>query len=165
MSCCRLDCSSCSGIIGSVPARARGCFLVSALTDRSPLSVNRTCREVRSQCGISKPVAPQRHAFAVHLLEAGTDLRTIQLLLGHRNLTTTARYLLIATSRVCATVSRRRLSEGPGPNRIRRSIRTANGAGGSKNCKTANGFFYSGWTLAVSTSTPALSMVSGELFS
>jgi site-specific recombinase XerD len=73
----------------------------------SPLSINRTCRKVRSQCGISKPVAPHslRHAFAVHLLEAGTDLRTIQLLLGHRNLTTTARYLLIATSRVCATVS------------------------------------------------------------
>jgi len=73
----------------------------------SPLSINRTCRKVRSQCGISKPVAPHslRHAFAVHLLEAGTDLRAIQLLLGHRNLTTTARYLLIATSRVCATVS------------------------------------------------------------
>jgi site-specific recombinase XerD len=73
----------------------------------SPLTINRTCREVRLQCGISKPVAPHslRHAFAVHLLEAGTDLRTIQLLLGHRNLSTTAQYLLIATSKVCATAS------------------------------------------------------------
>jgi integrase/recombinase XerD len=73
----------------------------------SPLTINHTCREVRARCGINKPVAPHalRHAFAVHLLEAGTDLRTIQLLLGHRNLSTTARYLLIATSKVCATTS------------------------------------------------------------
>jgi integrase/recombinase XerD len=73
----------------------------------SPLSLNRTCREVRLRCGIGKPVGPHslRHVFAVHLLEAGTDLRTIQLLLGHRNLSTTARYLLIATSKVCATAS------------------------------------------------------------
>ncbi|MGD0109926.1 MAG: site-specific integrase [Rhodopila sp.] len=72
-----------------------------------PLTINHTCREVRLRCGIGKPVAPHslRHAFAVHLLEAGTDLRTIQLLLGHRNLGTTAQYLLIATSRVCATTS------------------------------------------------------------
>ena len=73
----------------------------------SPLTLNLTCREVRAQSGISKPVTPHslRHAFAVHLLEAGTDLRTIQSLLGHRDLSTTAQYLMIATSKVCATAS------------------------------------------------------------
>jgi integrase/recombinase XerD len=73
----------------------------------TPSTIDRTCREVRLQCGIGKAVTPHslRHSFAVHLLEAGTDLRTIQLLLGHRNLGTTARYLMIATNKVCATTS------------------------------------------------------------
>lgn len=72
-----------------------------------PLTVNLTCRDARERSGIGKPVAPHalRHAFAVHLLEAGTDIRTIQLLLGHRNLSTTARYLMIADDRIRATVS------------------------------------------------------------
>jgi integrase/recombinase XerD len=70
-------------------------------------AVELACKSARQVSGITKPVTPHsfRHAFAVHLLEAGTDVRTIQLLLGHRSLATTARYLRIATSKVCATSS------------------------------------------------------------
>ena len=65
------------------------------------------CHKARKIAGIRKVITPHslRHGFAVHLLESGTDVRSIQLLLGHRSLATTARYLRIATSKVCSTLS------------------------------------------------------------
>jgi integrase/recombinase XerD len=70
-------------------------------------AVEQACQKAHLAVGIDKPVTPHllRHAFATHLLEAGTDVRRIQLLLGHRSLSTTSRYLRIATSSLCATVS------------------------------------------------------------
>ena len=65
------------------------------------------CRKATHDAGISKPVHPHslRHAFATHLLEAGVNLRTIQILLGHAKLETTARYLHVADTQVRATTS------------------------------------------------------------
>ena len=73
----------------------------------SRTAVEKICQQVRQASGIHKPITPHllRHAFSVHLLESGTDLRTIQLLLGHRSLATTAQYLRIATNKVCSTTS------------------------------------------------------------
>jgi integrase/recombinase XerD len=70
-------------------------------------AVELACQKAHRASGIAKPITPHslRHAFATHLLESGTDVRTIQLLLGHRSLATTSRYLKVAASTVCATIS------------------------------------------------------------
>lgn len=65
------------------------------------------CKEAAARAGIKKQIGPHtlRHSFATHLLEAGTDLRTIQLLMGHADLKHTTLYLHLSQRHLRAAVN------------------------------------------------------------
>ena len=91
--------------------RPAGQWLFPQTADPSrPMDGGGGCRIVRrfaKLAGITRPVSPHtlRHSYATHLLDAGTDLRTIQVLLGHRNIKTTAVYLHVSQARIHAAAS------------------------------------------------------------
>ena len=70
-------------------------------------TVRNACRKSAQRAGLQKRVHPHllRHCFATHLFEAGTDLRTLQVLLGHDDLKETLIYVHLSTPHLHATAS------------------------------------------------------------
>ena len=70
-------------------------------------TVQRVCKQAQQDAGIDKTITPHtlRHSFATHLLEAGTNLRVIQVLLGHASPRTTAIYAHVSTDLIGKVVS------------------------------------------------------------
>lgn len=73
----------------------------------TPEAVRKAFKRGRADAGLRGPVTSHmlRHSFATHLLEAGTDIRVIQQLLGHRDLSTTAGYTRVAHALLAKTTS------------------------------------------------------------
>ena len=86
-------------------ARPKGDYVFPGRKTGRPLTraaVSKALAKLVSKAGIGKHVTPHtlRHSFATHMLEMGTDIRTLQVLLGHASLKSTALYLHVSTARV-----------------------------------------------------------------
>jgi len=72
-----------------------------------PKVIWQACRQAAQRAGLGDDIHPHtlRHCFVTHLLEDGADLRTIQILLGHRDLEETTIYLHLSKLHLNATAS------------------------------------------------------------
>lgn len=90
--------------------RPQGPYLFPGAQPDTPLSrdaVRQVLRKAAERTGLTKRVTPHilRHSFATHLLESGTDIRVIQVLLGHRSIRTTTGYAQVSTRHIARTTS------------------------------------------------------------